>query len=91
MPDPLTRLNDLLADILPANRFYAAKLGERCGPFESLEAFRATVPFTTKEELARDHEAHPPLGTTHSFDPEGYPRFHQTSGTRGKPLVWLDD
>ncbi|MBK1826782.1 phenylacetate--CoA ligase family protein [Haloferula rosea] len=90
MSTQLTQLNELLAAILPANRFYAAKLGE-CGPFESLEEFSRSVPFTTKDELAADHEAHPPYGTTHSFPLETYHRYHQTSGTRGKPLIWLDD
>jgi len=90
MPDQLSKLNQLLAAILPANRFYAAKLGE-VGPFGSLDQFTATVPFTTKDELAADHEAHPPYGTTHSFPLETYHRYHQTSGTRGKPLIWLDD
>ncbi|MEP4078019.1 phenylacetate--CoA ligase family protein [Haloferula sp.] len=90
MSAQLTKLNDLFAAVLPANRFYASKLGE-VAPFESLEQFTATVPFTTKDELAADHEAHPPYGTTHSFPLEGYHRYHQTSGTRGKPLIWLDD
>ncbi len=91
MSSQLSKLNQLLAAILPANGFYRAKLGESCGPFESLDAFTAAVPFTTKDELAGDHEAHPPYGTTHSFPLETYPRFHQTSGTRGRPLIWLDD
>lgn len=90
MPDQLTSLNHLLAAILPANRFYAKKLGE-IPPFKTLADFSATVPFTTKDELAADHEAHPPYGTTHSFPLETYHRYHQTSGTRGKPLIWLDD
>ena len=87
----LERLNALLAAILPANRFYAAKLGDVTGPFASLTAFAAAVPFTTKEELAADHEAHPPYGTSHTFPLENYVRFHQTSGTRGNPLIWMDD
>jgi len=90
MPDTLTKLNQLLAAILPANRFYAEKLGT-LPPFQSLEEFTAAVPLTTKEELAADHEAHPPYGTTHTFPIHRYHRFHQTSGTRGKPLIWLDD
>jgi phenylacetate-CoA ligase len=90
MPDQLTSLNDLLRAILPANRFYAAKLGD-AGPFDSLAGFTASVPFTTKDEIAADHEAHPPYGSTHSFPLAGYHRYHQTSGTRGKPLIWLDD
>jgi len=90
MPDPLPQLNALLDAILPANAFYGEKLGVT-GPFRSLDEFTAAVPFTTKDELAADHQAHPPYGRTHSFPLETYPRFHQTSGTRGTPLVWLDD
>lgn len=91
MADALRKINELLADILPANRFYAAKLAECAGPFDSLGEFSARVPFTTKEELAADRDAHPPLGTTHTWPTEGYSRYHQTSGTSGRPLVWLDD
>jgi phenylacetate-CoA ligase len=91
MSDQLTKLNQLLAAIVPANRFYAEKLSELPTHFDSLSEFTATVPFTTKDELAADHEAHPPYGTTHSFPLETYHRYHQTSGTRGKPLIWLDD
>ncbi|BCX47233.1 coenzyme F390 synthetase [Haloferula helveola] len=90
MPDPLRQLNELFAAILPANAFYRAKLGD-VGRFENLEVFTSSIPFTTKDELAADHEAHPPYGTTHTFALDGYHRFHQTSGTRGKPLIWLDD
>ncbi|MCH2062543.1 MAG: AMP-binding protein [Roseibacillus sp.] len=86
----LSAINDLLGAILPANEFYAAKLGER-RRVESLEEFREEVPFTTKDELAADHEAHPPYGTTLTYPLETYTRFHHTSGTRGNPMAWLDD
>jgi phenylacetate-CoA ligase len=86
----LEKLNALLAAILPANGFYRDKLGQ-AGPFASLAEFTAGVPFTTKDELAADHQAHPPYGRTATFALDGYHRFHQTSGTRGKPLIWLDD
>ncbi|NIP97602.1 MAG: phenylacetate--CoA ligase [Akkermansiaceae bacterium] len=86
----LDSINNLLAAVLPANRFYAEKLGD-LGPVGSLEEFRAKAPFTTKDELAADHEAHPPYGRTLTYPLERYTRFHQTSGTRGQPLVWLDD
>jgi phenylacetate-CoA ligase len=90
MSSQLQKLNDLLRAILPANAFYRRKLGA-LPEFASLAEFSATVPFTTKEELAADHEQHPPYGSTHTFPLETYHRFHQTSGTRGKPLIWLDD
>lgn len=90
MSSQLQKLNELLRAILPANTFYQRKLGT-VPEFASLAGFSATVPFTTKEEIAADHEAHPPYGTTHTFPLGTYHRFHQTSGTRGKPLIWLDD
>ncbi|WP_193211732.1 phenylacetate--CoA ligase family protein [Luteolibacter marinus] len=90
MPDTLDSLNRLFAAILPANAFYQRKLGD-LPSFNSIAEFSASVPFTTKEELAADHEEHPPYGSTHSFPLASYHRFHQTSGTRGKPLIWLDD
>ena len=70
----LQALNKLLGGILPANRFYASRLGEDVAPFTDLADFAARVPFTTKEELAVDHEAHPPYGTTHTHPLELYHR-----------------
>jgi phenylacetate-CoA ligase len=90
MSQQLQKLNDLLRAILPANAFYQRKLGS-LPEFTRLTDFSSTVPFTTKEELAADHEAFPPYGSTHTFPLGTYHRFHQTSGTRGKPLIWLDD
>ena len=90
MSSSLQKLNDLIHAILPANRFYAEKIGEQ-GKFNSLSDFTERVTFTTKDELAANREQHPPYGTTHTFQLVSYHRFHQTSGTRGKPLIWLDD
>jgi phenylacetate-CoA ligase len=45
---------------------------------------------TTKDELARDQEQHPLYGRNLTFPIERYSRFHQTSGTSGRPLRWLD-
>lgn len=86
----LSSLNTLFSSILPANRFYAAKLGE-VGELVSLDEFAERIPFTTKDELAADHEVHSPYGSTLTYPLETYNRYHQTSGTRGNPLVWLDD
>jgi phenylacetate-CoA ligase len=83
----LERLNGLLAAILPHNRFYAQKLGaeRQLASLDELEK----LPFTFKEEL---------LGSRHNGDlavnltwpMKRYVRFHQTSGTRGRPLTVLD-
>lgn len=92
-PQQLAALNRLVAEIGPTNRFYRAKLtaADALGGFASLADFRARMPFTTKDELARDQLAHPPYGSTLTHPPARYTRFHQTSGTSGRPLVWLDE
>ena len=88
----LTALNRLIAEIVPGNRFYQRKLTEAGGlaGFASLEEFRARMPFTTKAELSRDQVEHPPFGSTLTYPRESYTRYHQTSGTSGRPLLWLD-
>lgn len=73
----------LLAEILPRNRFYAAKFGTKLTDFDQL-------PFTTKAELTADQAQNPPYGTLLTFPTEQFTRLHQTSGTHGAPLRWLD-
>ncbi len=87
----LEKLRRLLDAVLPRNPFWSRKLpGVRPSEFGSLGDLRR-LPFTTKEELAADQAAHPPYGTVLTFPVERYLRLHQTSGTRGRPLRWLDD
>ena len=50
----------------------------------------ARLPFTTRAELSADQVAHPPYGTNLTYPPECYTRIHQTSGTTGQRLRWLD-
>jgi phenylacetate-CoA ligase len=84
----LARLNELLLQILPTNAFYARRLGARDLPI-FWDEFQ-TLPFTTKAELVSDQESSPPLGTIATYPPDRYARFHQTSGTTGRPLAILD-
>jgi phenylacetate-CoA ligase len=88
----LEQLRSLLAELFPANRFYTEKLQAAGVTFDvaSLADFRERFPFTTKAELVEDQMRHPPFGTNLTWPPERYTRFHQTSGTRGAPLRWLD-
>lgn len=88
----LESLNDLLRQVVPANPFYTKKVLESSAPseFSSLEDFANSFPFTTKPELADDQQYHPLYGRNLTFPLERYSRFHQTSGTSGKPLRWLD-
>jgi phenylacetate-CoA ligase len=95
----LAALNRLVGVIALTNRFYRGKLAAAgavsgsgdSAAFASLADFSARMPFTTKDELARDQLAHPPYGTTLTFPEKTYTRFHQTSGTSGRPIVWLDN
>lgn len=81
-----------LAEALKGNRFYSDKLAaaglspEDLGDVAALSRF----PFTTKVELQEDQAAHPPYGSNLSFPLEQYSRLHQTSGTMGQPIRWLD-
>ncbi len=86
----LAKIRELIAALIPANLFYAKKLSGIETSLSSLEAFSRIVPFTTKQELVADQEKNPPYGTNLTFSLEHYTRFHQTSGTTGTPLRWLD-
>lgn len=88
----LAALNRLIAEIAPTNAFYRPRLAAAgaLGGFTSLEEFSARMPFTLKDELGRDQAAHPPHGTVLTYPVEQYTRYHQTSGTSGRPLAWLD-
>jgi phenylacetate-CoA ligase len=78
------RLQDVLAETLPANRYYAAR-------YAGLDPHDfARLPFVTKTDLLHDQAAHPPYGTVLTYPRERYSRLHQTSGTSGRPLRWLD-
>jgi phenylacetate-CoA ligase len=88
----LARVRTLLTAVIPSNPFYAKKLADLGDPaaLDRLEEFFARVPFTTKAELGADHLAHPPYGTNLSHPIERYTRCHQTSGSSGQPMRWLD-
>tara|TARA_Y100000588_G_scaffold93398_1_gene101130 strand:- start:11560 stop:12834 length:1275 start_codon:yes stop_codon:yes gene_type:complete len=88
----LNNLRRLLGVVLESNPFQQAKLGDAGldESVESVEAFLFRCPFTTKDELARDRLENPPYGTNLSYPLSRYNRFHQTSGTQGEPMAWLD-
>jgi phenylacetate-CoA ligase len=88
----LAKLGRLLQTIVPANSFYARKFSalEHPDTISSLEDFRSRFPLLTKNELSQDQEENPPYGTNLTFPLGEYTRCHQTSGSSGKPLRWLD-
>lgn len=88
----LEQLRTLTAELFPANGFYTCKLQAVGVTFDiaSLADFSRRFPFTTKAELVADQLAHPPHGTNLTYPLDHYIRCHQTSGTSGAPLRWLD-
>jgi phenylacetate-CoA ligase len=85
----LARLNELFREVIPHNRFYAEKFARLdCFPLNSLEQL-AQLPFTFKDELAAVASSGE-LATNLTYPSARYVRYHQTSGTRGRPMVVLD-
>lgn len=86
------RLRVLVGEVATANPFWAAKF-QQAG-VDPL-AVRSTedlsnLPFTTKADIVADQEAHPPFGSNLTYPIMAYSRMHQTSGTTGRPVRWLD-
>jgi phenylacetate-CoA ligase len=88
----IERLQVLVHTLLPANRFYARKFAAAGVDSARVQTLRdvAGWPMTSKAELAVDQNGEPPYGTNLSYPLEKYTRIHQTSGTSGRPLYWLD-
>src|SRR5215470_18340365 len=76
------RFDEMRGILAKHNRFYSGRLGS-ASPFDE-------IPFTTKQQLVEDQANNPPFGTNLTFPIEDYVRVHQTSGTAGKPVLWLD-
>jgi phenylacetate-CoA ligase len=86
------RLRAMLAEILPRNAFYAerfARANLRPADIDT-PADLSRLPLITKNDLLADQAEHPPYGRVLTYTLERYSRMHQTSGTSGKPLRWLD-
>src|SRR5215468_528078 len=80
-------------ELLATNQFVARKW--RGAGLASVDDLRdwldfRRLPLTSKSELVADQTAHPPFGTNLTYPLERYVRVHQTSGTSGAPLFWLD-
>jgi phenylacetate-CoA ligase len=89
----LARIQTLLRDVLASNPFYQRKL--RLAGMTDWRELRsiddiARLPFTRKQDLVDDQESNPQFGSNLTYSLDRYIRMHQTSGTMGKPLRWLD-
>ncbi|MBI1762347.1 MAG: phenylacetate--CoA ligase family protein [Acidobacteria bacterium] len=85
------RLRVLLRELV-TNQFYAHKFQAAGLPLATVTnaAGLARLPFTTKNELAEEQLAHPPYGRLLTYPLSEYRYLHQTSGTTGRSLKWLD-
>jgi phenylacetate-CoA ligase len=82
------KLSVLLRAVVASNPFYQRKLGAL--KWDAERDSLSQLPFTTRGELESDQTDHPPFGTNLTFPLDRYSRFHQTSGTHGSPMRWLD-
>ena len=88
----LERLQQLFGEIHERNSFWKGRFEAWAidvSTISSLDAFRE-LPFLTKDELVADQNHHPPFGANLTYPLARYSRLHQTSGTTGKPMRWLD-
>ena len=88
----LHKLQAMVAELYGRNRFYTSKwqaVGFQPGDLKSL-ADLPTLPMTTKAELVSDQVEEGFAGTNLTYPLAAYTRYHQTSGTTGKPLRVLD-
>ncbi len=77
---------------LTSNGFYREKFHHAGIEMQSMRSAEdlKRLPFTTKSELAAEQQAHPPYGRLLTYPLARYSYLHQTSGTTGQPLKWLD-
>ncbi|MEM9701996.1 MAG: AMP-binding protein, partial [Planctomycetota bacterium] len=85
------KLRTLLTKAVPRSPFWARKLAVVELTSVQTADDLGRLPLCTKQELVDDQAAHPPFGTVLTRPAAEYNRVHQTSGTTGEPLRWLDD
>lgn len=85
------RLRSLISE-MGTNHFYQDKSRAAGLELSSIECAEhlGSLPFTTKQELVDEQLEHPPFGRLLTYPLSRYRYFHQTSGTTGRPLKWLD-
>jgi phenylacetate-CoA ligase len=79
--------------VLDSNPFYRQRFGEagltHPADLRTIDDL-SCLPFTTKQDFLDDQIQSPPYGTNLTYPVARYTRVHQTSGTTGEPLRWLD-
>jgi phenylacetate-CoA ligase len=86
------RLTEMLTSVVPRNRFWSKKFeaaGIDPASIRTLEDLRR-LPLTSKQEIVDNQNEQSPYGSNLSFPSTRYRRLHQTSGTTGRPIRWMD-
>ena len=88
----IEKLRSMFKKIYGHNRFYTEKFDSAGIDHETILNVNdmAQIPLTNKEDLIKAQQYNPPFGSNATFPESAYSRFHQTSGTTGKPLRVLD-
>ena len=88
----IEKFRSMFKKIYEHNRFYTEKFDSAGIDLEAIQNVNdmAQIPLTNKEELIKAQQDKPPFGSNATFPESAYSRFHQTSGTTGKPLRVLD-
>lgn len=87
-----SRLKLLMQTVMGGNPFWQTrfrKSGVDADSICKLEDLRR-LPVTRKQHLVDDHNQNQPYGTNLTYPISEYARLHQTSGTTGRPVRWLD-
>ncbi|MDB5321567.1 MAG: Phenylacetate-coenzyme ligase [Phycisphaerales bacterium] len=82
------KLAAMLREIQGRNAFYTRKFAGLS--FDPMTDPLEKLPFTTRLELEADQIAQPPYGTNLTYPVAHYCRLHQTSGSGGRAMRWLD-
>ena len=86
------RLVEMLQTIIPRNRFWTSKFKVAGVDVAAISGLcdLTKLPFTVKQELVDNQTEQPPYGSNLSYPSTSYRRLHQTSGTTGRPVRWMD-
>jgi len=86
------KLKSLLELVYRRNPFYQDKFKKHYISLSDIKELNdlEKLPFTSKQDFQKDQELNPIFGTNLSEPIENYIQYHQTTGTTGKPLKWLD-
>lgn len=86
------KLRENLEAINGGNSFYQGKFQEHgieIGEIKTLDDL-VRLPFSYKREYQQDQDENPPFGSNFSEPLSHFTRYHQTTGTTGRPLKWLE-